>query len=101
MFDDPCRDIKYLPVGIPIAVTVLVSPFTNVPPRTTVGPLTSKFVIGVVVLIPTLLLTVSVVASRFVIVPEDEVSVVISADAMLRLLSVTLVTFRFVTVAEV
>ena len=46
-------------------------------------------------------LTVSVVANKFVIVADAEVSVVTLADVMLRLASVRLVSARFVTVAEV
>lgn len=43
-------------------------------------------------------LTVSVVANKFVIVADAEVSVVMLAEAMLRLLSVRLVAFKFVIV---
>ena len=46
-------------------------------------------------------LTVSVVANKFVIVADAEVSVVMLAEAILRLLSVKLVALRLVIVAEV
>jgi len=46
-------------------------------------------------------LMVSVVPRRFVMVADDEVSVVILAEAILRLLMTRLVSVRFVIVAEV